>query len=262
MPTAGEPFERLRLLVGAEGLALLRRARVAVFGVGGVGSYAAEALARAAVGHLVLVDFDVVKASNINRQLPALVSTLGQPKVQVMAARIRDINPDCEVVPLPECIEPDGVADRLRGHWDGIVDAVDRADVKIALLAECVRRGIPVVSSMGAANKLLPGAIRTDDISRSRQCPLARAIRKGLRRLGIASGVTVVYSEELPIRLPGAGHAFQAPAPEEEGDKRAQGTVSYMPALFGLCCAAAILRQIVAGVEVRRRGETPPGPKG
>lgn len=236
----------------------LEHSRVLVFGVGGVGSFAAEALARAAIGHLTLVDHDTVRASNINRQLHALTSTVGRPKVDVMAERIRDIHPACDLVVRQERVLPATAGAWLAGPWDYIVDAIDDGNTKLAILAECVRRGLPVVSSMGAANKLFPGDVRTVDISQSRQCPLARRMRKQLRRLGIESGVTVVYSEELPIRLLGAGGDFQGDTPEAQGEKRPQGTVSYMPALFGLHCASVVIRHLLADLPFVRRGETPP----
>ncbi len=251
-----DEFQRLRLLVGETGLATFRQARVTVFGVGGVGSHAVEALARAAVGNLTLVDFDCVALSNINRQVEATQSTVGQPKAETMAARVRDISPACNVQAIGARVTPDNVAQFLDPAPDWVLDAIDDSEAKLALLATCVRQGIPVVSGMGAANKLLPGSIRTDDISRSRNCPLAKVIRKRLRRQGIERGITVVYSEELPVRL--ADGTFQAAEPEAEGMKRPQGTISYLPALIGLNCAAVILRGLLADIPFERRGETPP----
>jgi tRNA A37 threonylcarbamoyladenosine dehydratase len=251
-----DEFQRLRLMVGDHGLAALRAARVTVFGVGGVGSHAVEALVRAAVGHLTLVDFDDVAMSNINRQIEATHSTVGQPKAETMAARVRDICPTCDVVAIGARVTPENVESYLDPEPDWVLDAIDDTEAKLALLATCVRRGIRVVSGMGAANKLLPGSIRTEDISRSRQCPLAKVIRKRLRRQGIERGITVVYSEELPVKL--ADGTFQAPEPEVAGMKRPQGTISYLPALVGLNCAAAILRGLLADVPFQRRGETPP----
>ncbi|MCK5804669.1 MAG: ThiF family adenylyltransferase [Lentisphaeria bacterium] len=246
-------FSRERLLVGDDGMDRLRSARVLVCGVGGVGSAAVEALARAAVGHFRLVDFDTVNPSNINRQLHALHSTLGRAKVEVVASRIRDINPDAEVVAERRKVTVETVATYLEPVPDHVVDAIDDTDAKIALLAECAHRKIPVVSAMGAANKLLPGEIRITDIEHSRKCPLARVVRKRLRRLGICGRIAAVYSEELPIRL--ADGAFQAEVAEEAGDKRPQGTISYMPSLFGLHCASVVIRNLLGDLSFSRRGE-------
>ena len=246
-------FSRGHLLVGDAGMDRLRSARVLVCGVGGVGSAAVEALARSAVGHFRLVDFDTVNPSNINRQLHALHSTLGLPKVAAEALRIRDINPGVEVIAEQCRATVETVAAYLDPVPDHVVDAIDDTDVKVALLAECARRGIPVVSAMGAANKLLPGEIRVADIEHSRQCPLARVVRKRLRRLGIGGGITAVYSEELPIRL--ADGEFQAEEAEEAGGKRPQGTISYMPSLFGLHCASVVIRNLLGDLTFRRRGE-------
>ncbi len=252
-------FERLRLLVGPAGLEALRRGRVMICGVGGVGSWAAEALARAAVGHLTLLDPDEVRASNLNRQAHALHSTLGRPKVVVMAERLRDIDPEGDVRGCAERLTPETVDGWLEQGWDYVVDAIDDAPAKVALLAGCVRRGLPVVSSMGSAGKILPGEVRVDDIAVSRQCPLARRIRKALRRQGVDGGITVVYSEELPLRLLGNAGDFQGACPESPGEKRPQGTISYMPALFGLHCASVVLRHLLRELPFVRRGETPPG---
>ena len=225
--------------------------------VGGVGSFAVEALARAFVGHLTLIDFDEIKASNINRQIHASTLTVGQGKVEVMAQRVREINPGCDVVARRVRLLPESLGGWLQEPWDYVVDAIDDGDAKVALIATCVGRRIPIVSSMGAANKLCPGAVRIADIAESRQCPLARAMRKRLRKLGIEKGVTVVYSEEQPVRLAGASGAFQADAADDPGGKRPQGTISTMPALFGLHCASVVLAHLLKGVAFERRGETP-----
>lgn len=255
--TIPEAFERLNLLVGERGMASLLESRVLVVGVGGVGSYAAEALARAAIGYLELVDFDRIRPSNVNRQLHALAHTVGKPKVEVMAERLKQIHADCTVVAHGCRLSAENVTAFLHEHIDFVVDAIDEATAKTALLAACVERGIPVVSSMGAANKLLPSEVRVADISRTRQCPLARTIRKQLRRMGMCRDILVVYSEEDPIRLAGADGAFQADRAEEEGAKRPQGTVSYMPALFGLHCAAVVIQHRLRDVPLQRRGRTP-----
>lgn len=249
-----DPFCRTRLLVGDRGMVALAEARVLIVGLGGVGSHVAEALARAPVGHFVLVDRDVVVASNFNRQLAALRSTIGRPKAAVMRDRILDLRPAADVVSRREALTPGNADEWAGGGWDCVVDAIDESDPKVALLAACVRRGVPVVSSMGAACRLRPEAIRTADISRTRNCPLARTLRKRLRRMGIGRGVTAVYSEELPVRLADTG-AFQAERADGEGEKRPQGTVSYMPALFGFHCAAAVVQHLLRDIRFARRGD-------
>ncbi|HQL10227.1 MAG TPA: tRNA threonylcarbamoyladenosine dehydratase, partial [Lentisphaeria bacterium] len=181
-----EEFSRLRLLVGEDGVALLRQARVLLAGVGGVGSWAAEALVRGGVGHLTMIDYDLIRPSNINRQLHALHSTVGQEKAQTMAARLRDIAPDADLRVRSERLDAATAAHCVAdGPWDVVIDAIDERPPKLALLAACLHVGIPVISSMGAANKLLAGDIRVADIADSYGCPLAKVIRKQLKKLGI-----------------------------------------------------------------------------
>jgi len=232
-------FSRTALLIGDDGLQRLAAARVLVAGVGGVGSYAVEALARAGIGTLTLVDSDVVQASNINRQLHALTTTLGQPKVAVMAERLLQINPDLQVTPLQELITSDNVPVLLEPGYDLVLDAIDTLSAKLTLLQNCVERQIPVISSMGAAGKLDPTRIQLADIADSQGCRLARKLRKELRRSGISTGVTVVYSDE-PCSLERLGE------PEAEGERRPLGTISYLPAAFGLFMASAAIRRLLS----------------
>ena len=182
-------FERTRILVGDDGVAALRRARLFLAGLGGVGSYAAEALARAGVGALTLVDHDCVAASNLNRQLPALHSTLGRSKIEVVAARILDINPSCRLTLIDEFLAPDNVAAHLAGAYDAVLDAIDSLSSKTALIETAYRTGLAVVSSMGAGGRLDPTRIRVSDLQATRVCPLARAVRTQLRRRGVGRGV-------------------------------------------------------------------------
>ena len=227
-------FARTEQLLGAEALARLGAARVAVFGLGGVGSFAVEALARAGVGHLRLVDYDCSNATNLNRQLFALTSTLDRPKVEVAAARIRDINPVCAVDPRQAFIDAESVDGLLEPELDLALDAIDSLSSKVLLLAACVRRGVPVLSSMGAGGRVDGAQVRVGDLAETKICPLARMVRQRLGRLGIRSGIRCVYSEE-PARntLP----HDPADAGDHHGTGRRRtpiGTVSYMPALFGL----------------------------
>ena len=233
-------FERTRILLDTAEQSRLARAHVLVAGLGGVGSYCAEALARAGVGRLTLIDHDVVALSNINRQLPALLSTVGQSKAELMAARIRDINPDCQLVVLREFLVPETVADIVPADADFVVDCIDSLNCKVALVATSVQRGLRVASSMGAGNKLDPARIRVADIAKTCMCPLASVMRKRLRKRGIAKGVLTVFSDE-------AGRAPLPPQPVEgRGRARAvNGTISYMPPIFGLMLAGAVVQKLI-----------------
>ncbi len=234
-------FERTRILLTPAEMARLSHAHVLVAGLGGVGSYCAEALARAGIGKLTIIDHDVVGASNINRQLPALLSTVGQSKAELMAARIRDINPACELEVIREFLTPENVIDLVPADVDYVIDCIDSLNCKVALVATSVERGLRVASSMGAGNKLDPSRIRLADISATNQCPLASVMRKRLRKLGINKGVLTVFTDE-PGRRP-------LPPQPVTGSGRARavnGTVSYMPPLFGLMLAGAVLQQLIA----------------
>jgi len=241
-------FARTEQLLGAERLARLGAARVAVFGLGGVGSFAVEALARAGVGGLRLVDYDCCNVTNLNRQLLALHSTLGQPKVALARARILDINPECRVEPLQVFINAESVDGLLDGAPDLVLDAIDSLSSKVLLLEACVRRGLPVISSMGAGGRMDGAQVLCDDLDRTRNCPLARVLRQRLHRLGIRTGIPCVYSLE-----PAANTLPHDPqdAGEHHGTGRPRtpiGTISYLPALFGLRMAQeAILRLTSAG---------------
>lgn len=234
--------ERTELLLGQEGLAKLREARVAVIGVGGVGAYAAEMLVRSGVGHILLLDSDCVGITNINRQLVALHSTIGQPKVEVLSRRLLDINPELELETIDSYLNEANVAELLDGRGlTFLVDAIDTLSPKISLIQYCLAKGLPHVSSMGAGGKVDATRVRIADISKTRQCPLAHMLRKRLHKFGIYEGFQAVYSEELPRR----GSTIL----EESANKKSQvGTISYMPAVFGIACAQAAISQIV-GIE-------------
>jgi tRNA A37 threonylcarbamoyladenosine dehydratase len=235
-------FHRTELLLGPDAMQRLRTASVTVAGLGGVGSYAAEALARAGVGHLRLIDADTVNLTNINRQLYALDSTLGQPKVELAAARIRDINPACSIEALKLYICDETLDEVLAPRPDVLIDAIDTLSPKVALLERAVQQGVPcILSSMGAGNKTDPGAVRVADLSATRHCRLARFLRKRLRRRGIHSGILCVYSEEEtgPVELPDEIPDFE-PAPRTcDGRIRAPlGSTPWLPPIFGLTAAA------------------------
>ena len=235
--------ERTELLVGPEGLERLFESSVAVIGLGGVGAYAAEMLCRAGVGHLILLDSDVVSESNKNRQLIALDSTIGKPKSAVLAERLKDINPDVRLT-LINCYLEEGSIQQLLGEHkvDFLVDAIDTLAPKIALIRYCVESGIPHVSSMGAGAKFDATAVRLADLSKSYNCPLAYILRKKLRKVGISKGFKVVFSEELPRRE-------AIVAVEERNKKSNVGTISYLPAVFGCVCAQAAVEHLLKDLQ-------------
>lgn len=237
--------ERTQLLVGAEGIARLFESSVAVIGLGGVGAYAAEMLCRAGVGHLILLDSDVVSESNKNRQLIALDSTIGKPKSAVLAERLKDINPDVRLT-LINCYLEEGSIPQLLGEHkvDFLVDAIDTLAPKIALIRYCVESGIPHVSSMGAGAKFDATAVRLADLSKSYNCPLAYILRKKLRKVGISKGFKVVFSEELPRRE-------AIVAVEERNKKSNVGTISYLPAVFGCVCAQAAVEHLLKALQFK-----------
>ena len=237
--------ERTELLVGPEGLERLFESSVAVIGLGGVGAYAAEMLCRAGVGHLILLDSDVVSESNKNRQLIALDSTIGKPKSAVLAERLKDINPDVRLT-LINCYLEEGSIPQLLGEHkvDFLVDAIDTLAPKIALIRYCVESGIPHVSSMGAGAKFDATAVRLADLSKSYNCPLAYILRKKLRKVGISKGFKVVFSEELPRRE-------AIVAVEERNKKSNVGTISYLPAVFGCVCAQAAVEHLLKALQFK-----------
>ena len=234
-------FDRARILLGEDGLRNLSGRHVFVAGLGGVGSWCAEALARAGIGRLTLLDHDVVAPSNINRQLPALLSTVGQSKARLMALRIHDINPECKLKVHREFLKADNVNELVPEDCDYVVDAIDSLACKVALVGESVKRGLKVASSMGAGNRLDPSRIKIADIGKTEMCPLARQMRKRLQRhYGIRKGILTVYSDEQPSDpLP--------PQPVDgPGRPRAiNGTISYMPPLFGFMLAGAVIQRLL-----------------
>ena len=231
--------QRTRLLLGEEKSERLRQAHVLVVGVGGVGAYAAEMLCRAGVGHLTLVDADTVQPTNINRQLPALHSTLGQPKVEVLAARFRDINPEVELTVLPVFLKNENIPQLLdAARYDFVVDAIDTLAPKCHLIAEALRRRIKIVSSMGAGAKSDITQIRFADIWDTYHCGLSKAVRKRLQKMGIRHKLPVVFSIEQ------ADPKAVLLTDDERNKKSTCGTVSYMPAVFGCYLAEYVIRRL------------------
>ncbi|MFZ5626535.1 MAG: tRNA threonylcarbamoyladenosine dehydratase [Bacillota bacterium] len=255
-------FSRTELLLGPEGLERLRQARVAVFGIGGVGSYACEALARAGVGSLVLVDYDNVCLTNINRQIHALSNTVGRPKVELMAERIKLINPGAEVESIKEFYAPEHRERLLRPDYDYVVDAIDNVTGKLDLIKGCLALNIPIISAMGAGNKLDPTAFRVADISETAVDPLARVLRRELRKAGIYRGVKVVYSEEPPIppRVGLADCKTNCVCTSEQGRgsctlrRQIPGSVSFVPPVVGMIMAGEVVKDLCGLVDKRTKG--------
>lgn len=230
--------ERTALLLGEEKLRMLRDARVLVVGLGGVGAYAAEMIARAGVGRMTIADADTVSPSNINRQLIALHSTVGRSKTELMAERLLDINPDLELRAVDRFIKDEETYTLLDStRFDYVVDAIDTLSPKLALIKGALDRGIPLVSSMGAGAKTDPTRMEIADISKTHHCPLAHMLRKRLHKLGIRSGFRAVFSPE-PVR---EGAVVLC---EEQNKKSNMGTISYIPALFGIGCASVVIRDL------------------
>jgi tRNA A37 threonylcarbamoyladenosine dehydratase len=233
------------MLLGPDGLERLRQARVAVCGLGAVGSYAVEALARAGVGALRIVDFDEVCMSNINRQLYALQSTLGRKKVELAAQRIADINPDCQIEALDLFIDIDTIGNILQPPLDFLVDAIDGLNSKVELIASTIAAKVPLITSMGAATRTDPSAIRIGDLFEVTNCPLARKVRKRLRKRHIESGVTCVYSLEQSSEHTGDYNLEPDADPLARGRPRLPlGSLSYITGIFGLMIASHVIRDI------------------
>ena len=225
-------FQWTAQIIGEDGVELLSRKTAAVFGLGGVGSYAAEALVRAGVGHLIFIDKDSVDISNVNRQLVADVSTLGRLKADVMAERALRVNPDCDVKVLPVYYRPDDTSFIENLHADFIIDAIDDVPAKISIICECDRLHIPVISSMGTGNRLHPEMLEITDIYKTSVCHLARKIRKVLKEKRIRH-LPVVYSKEVPCKIVGEDHA--------------PGSVSFVPPVSGMMMAGYAVRKLLEG---------------
>lgn len=222
-------YQRLEALIGQEKLEYLNTQHVMIFGLGGVGAYAAEGLARSGVGTLTLVDGDRVELSNINRQLIALESTLGAYKTDVMATRIHDINPSITVHPVNEWVESGQIHPFFVNRVDYVVDAIDMVSVKIDLIAFCLNQQVPLISSMGLANKFYPERVQLSTMEDTRVCPLAKALRTQLRQQGVRLDFPVVYSSETPLVPHGA----------------ALGSTAFVPSVGGLMMAAKVVRDLL-----------------
>jgi tRNA threonylcarbamoyladenosine dehydratase len=233
-----EWLSRTELLLGKDGIEKLQKAHVMVAGIGGVGAYAAEMIVRAGIGEITLIDDDVVKPSNRNRQLPALCSTEDQLKVDVMARRLLDINPSVKINKIDYFIRQELIPEILNQKPDYVVDAIDSLSPKVFLIVRTLQREIPLISSMGAGGKMNPFQVKLADISESYNCKLARMIRKRLTKFNIKKGFEVIFSPEEVNK----DHIIFVE--DEQNKKTTVGTISYMPALFGILAASQVIRKL------------------
>ena len=246
-------FSRNELAVGKEGIEMLKNSTVAVLGVGGVGSFAAEACARSGVGRIILVDKDNVDITNVNRQLVANLSTIGQSKSAVMKNRIADINADCEVVDLHMFYTEDTYEKFFSYNADYVIDASDTMIYKVHLIQECIKRGVKIISSMGAANKTDPTRFKIVDISKTHTDPLAKVIRKKLRKLGIYKGVPVVFSDESPIIVrEDVVESVGKPDAAIRKAKMPPSSNAFTPSAVGLICASWAVNDITSSIPINR----------
>jgi tRNA A37 threonylcarbamoyladenosine dehydratase len=245
-------FSRTELLIGKEAMEKLKKSTVAIFGIGGVGSYTAEALARCNIGKVVLIDDDVICLTNINRQLHATTKTVGKPKVDVMAERMKEINPKMEIVTYKKFYSNETAEELLSKEYDYVVDAIDTVSGKIDMVVRCNEMGIPIISSMGAGNKLDPTGFEVTDIFKTSVCPLAKVMRYELRKRGIKK-LKVVCSKEIPLKPEEDGAAsckfncICPPGTERKcTDRRAiPGSISFVPSVVGLIMASEIVKDLI-----------------
>ena len=249
MNDQNQTFARFSMMVGEDGIDKLRNSHVIVFGVGGVGSYTVEALARSGVGHITMVDFDEISESNINRQLHSLRSTIGKSKIDVMKDRILDINPDCKVELVRRLVYDD--VDEVLGNniYDFVVDAIDVIGSKINLIEYCVKNEINIISSMGFGNKMHPEMVEIAKIKNTSVCPMARTIRSILKKKGITN-VPAVFSKEIPVK-PNKSELFKEEMPTEFREnnkiprKTTPGSNSFVPGTAGLVLASYVVRKLL-----------------
>jgi tRNA A37 threonylcarbamoyladenosine dehydratase len=231
--------ERAELLFKKEGLEKLKQSHVMVVGLGGVGSFAAEFIARAGVGTMTIVDGDVVDITNINRQMPALHSTVGQPKVKIVGDRLMDINPELNLIRIEEFLSPERAYELVTNEYDYVLDCIDSVTPKLNLIMSAKRKKVKIISNMGAGGKYEAAKVRVNDISKTEYCPLAKTVRKRLKKEGISKGVKVVYSIEKP------DHESLKLTDGKNFKKSFFGTNSWMPALFGLHSAETVITHLL-----------------
>lgn len=239
-----DQYSRTRLLLGAEAMERLRRARVAVFGLGGVGGYAAEALARSGIGQMDLIDNDTINLTNLNRQILALHSTVGMPKVEAARLRISDIDPTIQVRTFQTFFLPETAGEFDFSQYDYVIDAIDTVTGKLELIAQAKNAGVPIISCMGTGNKLDPTDFRVADISKTSGCALARIMRKECAKRGI-KGVKVVYSQELPLE-PQTDPKEPPEVPAEGSSRRClPGSTAFVPGVAGLILAGEVIKDLI-----------------
>lgn len=231
--------ERTELLIGKEKVDVLANSHVLVVGLGGVGAYAAESLCRAGVGELTIVDGDLLHPSNKNRQLPALESTIGKPKAEILGQRLKDINPDLKLNIIQEYIKDDRMIEILDKPFDYVVDAIDTLSPKTYLIYHSIQKGLKIVSSLGSGARIDPTKVTIKDISKSYNCRLGFLLRKRLRKLGVSKGFKVVFSEDKAD-----ANAVVVDEPGEN-KKSTVGTISYMPPIYGCFCASVVIRDLI-----------------
>lgn len=246
-------FSRNELAYGTEGLELLKSKTVAILGVGGVGSFAAEALARTNIGHIILIDKDDVDITNVNRQLHALTTTIGQSKVTLMEERIKLINPNCRVTPMHMFYTEETYEELFSFDIDYIVDASDTIVYKIHLMKECLKRGIKIISSMGAANKTDPTRFKIADISKTHTDPMAKVIRTRLKKEGIRKGIPVVFSDESPIVIRDDVKTYVGnPDAKIRKAQMPPSSNAFVPSVVGLICASYVVNDTLKDIPVTR----------
>lgn len=228
-------FERTELILGKEGMEKLSRSKVAVFGVGGVGSFAAEALVRSGLGKIILIDYDIIDITNINRQIHATMKTVGLPKVEVMKDRLLDINPNLEVKTFNEKYNEETKDSLLSTDYDYVIDAIDMVSSKIDLINTCKALGISIISSMGAGNKMNPTSFEVKDIYSTSVCPLAKVMRHELKKRGVKD-LKVVCSDEMPMKI-NIG--------DKEIRKATPGSIAFVPSVVGLILASEVIKDLV-----------------
>jgi tRNA A37 threonylcarbamoyladenosine dehydratase len=237
-------FHRTELLIGKEGIERLKKCTVAVIGLGGVGSYAAEALVRAGIGHFILIDFDRVNESNINRQLIALHSTIGMLKTDLVAQRMKDINPQVDIQIISEFLSQENRLELLE-KADYILDAIDSIGPKMGMIKDLCELNIPFISVLGAGNRINPEHIEITSIWKTHQCPLAKRLKKLLRRYNVSKDFSVVFSSERPIEIVRPEIQTKNDIRPDSIPKSMVGSISYMPAIMGMMAASWLIRQII-----------------